>query len=403
MKTLVELFDNCQLKNVIAGLNFKPEKIIFVGFKQNMRSTKLKSIEKFFEMKNIDTRIEYEYVSRYDFSSIVGRLNSITEKNPDCCFDLTGGRELVLVAMGKISAEKNIPMFQFDLKSGKLMCVDNCDSLPTPGYENISIEECVNLNGGAVLKNEHKWNMNVEFRKDIWSIWEVCRKNIPQWNHTSSALASLEQKDFLNNSLYVECKQNKLSKYNPDVKIIEALAKCNVLCDYRYANNVLSFRYKNEDIKRCIVKSGNILELLCYTLCLEISSESGGTFNDIDIGVMVDWDGIVNEDIRTSRDTRNEIDVFLMRGHTPVFISCKNGSVSKEALYELEAVGNKYGGELSRKILFTTYLNRNFNARNFIIQRAKDMNIGIIEGINKMSREEIKAILSYNISQQKNL
>jgi len=74
MKTLVELFDNCQLKNVIAGLNFKPEKIIFVGFKQNMRSTKLKSIEKFFEMKNIDTRIEYEYVSRYDFSSIVNRF-----------------------------------------------------------------------------------------------------------------------------------------------------------------------------------------------------------------------------------------------------------------------------------------------------------------------------------------
>ena len=105
-----------------------------------MKPAKLKSVEKFFRMKEIDIHIEYEYVSRYDYTSIVEKLNTVIDENPECCFDLTGGRELVLVAMGEVSAERNIPMFQFDLKSGGLICVKNCDELSTPNKKHISIE-----------------------------------------------------------------------------------------------------------------------------------------------------------------------------------------------------------------------------------------------------------------------
>ena len=59
MKTLIELFDPCQIKNVIAGLTFKPQKVVFVGFKQNMKQAQLNSIEKFFRMKHIDVHLEY--------------------------------------------------------------------------------------------------------------------------------------------------------------------------------------------------------------------------------------------------------------------------------------------------------------------------------------------------------
>ena len=33
VKTLIEIFDGCQIENVIAGLRLKPEKIIFIGYK----------------------------------------------------------------------------------------------------------------------------------------------------------------------------------------------------------------------------------------------------------------------------------------------------------------------------------------------------------------------------------
>jgi len=397
MKTLIELFDNCQLKNVIAGLNFKPEKIIFVGFKQNMRPQLLNSLEKFFNMKNIKADIKYEYVSRYDYSSIVERLNNIIDKNEDCCFDLTGGRELVLVAMGEVSATRKIPMFQFDLKTGELIHVNNCSSIPLPKKENISIEECVTLNGGAVVNPKTDWDMNEEFCKDIYSMWNICKKNPNAWNNNSSVLASLEKRAFNDMSLSVGSKIKERDSREIDNSIIQSLADCGVIKELRLQKEYISFRYKNEQVRKCLVKSGNVLELMAYMLTREISAENNNCYNDIKVGVMVDWDGIVNGDIRTSRDTRNEVDVFLMRGHTPIFVSCKNGAVTKEALYELESVAEKFGGSFSRKVLLTTYINRNYSARNFIIQRAKDMKIEIIEGIDKMDREEFKNALAQRV------
>ncbi len=353
----------------------------------------MQSIEKFFRMKDIKVRIEYEYVSRFDYQSIVERLNSIIDKNPDCCFDLTGGKELVLVAMGQISAARNIPMFQFDLKNQGLVCVSSCNEISKPHKENISIDECVTLNGGAVVKSKNAWNMDEDFCEDIYSMWDVCRNNIGTWNDNSSALASMEKKGLLDNFLNVSCRLKENGKNNPDGKIMQALSECGVIKDYKLQKGNLSFRYKNEQVRRCLTKSGNVLELLSYMIISKISAENGNVYNDIDVGVMVDWDGIIHKDIRTSRDTRNEIDVFLMRGHIPVFISCKNGAVSKEALYELESVADKFGGEFSKKVLLTTYINRNSTARNFIIQRAKDMKIEIIDGLDKLEREEIKKLL----------
>ena len=92
MKTLIGLYDECQIKNVIAGLSFQPGKIIFVGFRQNMKNSHRKSLEKFFRMKNVDVSIEYECVSRYDYDSIVTVLSGIIDSNEDCCFEYRKSR-----------------------------------------------------------------------------------------------------------------------------------------------------------------------------------------------------------------------------------------------------------------------------------------------------------------------
>ena len=48
---LIELFDECQLNNVVASLAFKPEKIIFLGYKKVMNVQKTAALKKFFEIK----------------------------------------------------------------------------------------------------------------------------------------------------------------------------------------------------------------------------------------------------------------------------------------------------------------------------------------------------------------
>ena len=152
----------------------------------------------------------------------------------------------------------------------------------------------------------------------------------------------------------------------------------------------LEFRHKNAQVRKLLLKGGNVLELYTYMIANEISKENDGIYNDIDIGVFVDWDGIEHDFNETIKDTRNEIDVMLMRGVRPVFISCKNGELKKEALYELDTVANRFGGEYAKRIIVTTDVGTNFEGYKYILQRAEDMNIKIISDVNKMGKEEFK-------------
>ena len=90
MKTLIELFDTCQIENIIAGLSFLPEKIVFVGFKETMTEKRKCDLEKFFKMRGSDIKLEFEIVGRYDYIGIYDKLNSIIDRNEDCCFEILG-------------------------------------------------------------------------------------------------------------------------------------------------------------------------------------------------------------------------------------------------------------------------------------------------------------------------
>ena len=79
---------------------------------------------------------------------------------------------------------------------------------------------------------------------------------------------------------------------------------------------------------------------------------------------------------------------MLAKKLMPVFISCKNGEVHKEALYELDTVAEHYGGKYAEKMMVATYVSSDANSRNYIIKRAEEMNIRLITDVDKMSYKE---------------
>ena len=85
--------------------------------------------------------------------------------------------------------------------------------------------------------------------------------------------------------------------------------------------------------------------------------------------------------------------MIFTRGFIPVFISCKNGQVHKEDLYELYTIGEKFGGEYSKLCLMCTYISNDIHKKESIINRAKTMNIDIIDGIDEMNDDEFEALL----------
>ncbi len=402
IKTLIELFDDCQIENVIAGLNFLPEKIVFVGFKETMTRKKTEDLKKFFKIRNFDVALEFEVVGRYDYEFIYNKLNEIIDSNEDCCFDLTGGKELVLTAMGAVSALRDVPMLQFNVRSGNLIKVKNCDGIEEGEKASMSIDECIVLNGGAVVRNDDfKWDMNEDFRRDIDIMWDICREKCGHWNRQAMAFGNFEKYGSVDLDYSVNVDLTYLSKGNYETvineRIIDALVKNGLITIFSLEGDKLTYKFKNDQVGRCISKAGNILELYVYKTAIEIMEEEKGYYRDVDMGVFVDWDGVIHDGTTAERDTRNEIDVLLMRGVIPIFVSCKNGEVRKEALYELSTVAERFGGEYAKKILLTTYVSAEVESRRYIMQRAHDMRIDIIEGVEDMDIGTFKETLRNRI------
>ncbi|MBO5060788.1 MAG: DUF1887 family protein [Clostridia bacterium] len=400
IKTLIELFDSCQIENVIAGLRFKPEKIIFVGFKEVMTRKRTEDLKRFFELRGVNIATEYEVVGRYDFDFIVNKLNEILDNNEDCCFDLTGGKELVLAAMGMVSALRDIPMLQFNVRSGNLIRVKNCDDIEDTQKSSMLISESVVLNGGVIVYNDNedfKWELTADFKRDIDTIWRMCKRNCGLWNRQSNVFESFERFGRIDDTLTVSVSLKHMRDGKHDTmlnsRIINELIKNELIMDFVCEEDYLTFRYKNVQVRQCLIKAGNILELYAYMTAREIAKEEPDYYDDIDIGVFVDWDGIIHDGTTQERDTRNEIDIILMRDLIPIFISCKNGEVHKEALYELSAVAERFGGEYAKKILLTTYVSQDAESRKYLLQRARDMQIDVIEGVDRMDKDEFFATL----------
>ncbi len=375
--TIIELFDENQMENVVSVLSLKPEKVVFVGFDSVMTSDRKKDIEKFFKIKGIKLQIEYAIVESDDYQNILNTLERVFKANEDCIFDLTGGSEMVIMAMGELSSQNDVPVVQFDIENKKVVKVRKPEAIGECSRTASKISEHFTLMGGLKVSND-VWSFSEDFKADIKRIWEACKIGHYVWNKMTPLFANIDE----GGEVVIDTKEKKQEE------ILEALSEKGILRNFSNKNGIVRFTYKNSQIAKCLTKAGNILELYAYVSALEINERQMGYFSDIDIGVMADWDGVLLDWRQRTKDTKNEIDLVFMRGAIPVFVSCKNGEVTKEALYELETISRHLGGKYVTKVLLASYDLDLTSNRKYVAQRAKDMGIKVVCGIDKMGHEK---------------
>ena len=112
-------------------------------------------------------------------------------------------------------------------------------------------------------------------------------------------------------------------------------------------------------------------------------------YNDVRNGVCIDWDGDIHFGEDIIKDTENEIDIMMMHRIVPVFVSCKNGNVDMDELYKLNSVADRFGSKYSKKVLVASALDHMGSFADYFRQRARDMNINLIENIQDMTDAEL--------------
>jgi len=226
-------------------------------------------------------------------------------------------------------------------------------------------------------------------------MWEICKQNCALWNKQMTEFEKIERLLEADNSYFPEVFGRNYEKYEPFIhkELISQLEKEGLILSEKIGKDEKRYKYKNANVSHCMKKAGNILEMYEYMLINEIGEEESAIC-DIDVGVSVDWDGD-GDDGRY--ETTNEIDLIVMKKHIPVFVSCKNGEVNKEALYELETVAQHFGGEYTKKILICSYISNDENKKEYLLQRARDMKIDVLHSVHNLTREKFKEELKKRV------
>ncbi len=363
----IEFFDVEPIENLVTCLNYKMDKVIYFGYSDDMtehrKKVTKKSLRKICGLENV----EFVEICRNNLDKIVDSVEKVIktehESGNQCFFELTGGEELELVAMGILSARYNLPMHRFDMSVGKVQVLNEnngrtIDTLVEKRKIELTLDEIIEMHGGAIDYKEASFSREElvvpGFEEDALAMWNFVSKNNKQWNCISSVFKGCAgyEEEFTKVAIW-EKKLHSLATNTQGVGSFEVFKRyfdkfvsMGILVNVERVGGKLTFEYKSGAIKECIVEAGTLLELYTY-----FRLKNSKKYSDYRIGVNLNWDGEVD-----SRDdgVENEVDVMVLDGYIPTFISCKNGKVTQMALYELETVANRFGGKYAKKVMIAS-------------------------------------------------
>ena len=106
MRTLIELYDERPLENVLGPEVFRPERVVYVCSPRVYKDRELhRGLEDYFAHRGLDLSLEFVKADVYRAEAILNTLRQVVRSHPDCAMDITGGTDAVLYAPGVLGAE----------------------------------------------------------------------------------------------------------------------------------------------------------------------------------------------------------------------------------------------------------------------------------------------------------
>ena len=406
--THIEFFDKTAIENVATCLVYTPEKVLFLGDNANKIEDYLVGYREVFAARGQNITFEARAVSKTKLDEATKVLRRIIAENDECVFDITGGEELLMLALGIVCAEnseKKIQVHKINVQDNKIYDYDRNGTKTIQASPSLTVEENIRIYGGRVAYEEQgesktiRWDLNEEFLRDIDIMGSLCQNNGLWWNIQIGIFVAMEQvagdKYRLTTTVSREDLDKKLAErghhYLKSQQLINQLLDSGMITYFSDSGDSVSVTYKDFQVKNCLINEGRVLEMRMFKAAREATNPDGSpVYQDAMCGVVIDWDGKFHDETSGEPyDTENEIDVMLMHGIVPVFISCKNGTVKNDELYKLNTVAERFGGKYAKKILIAPALKYMYDAAEQVRQRAEDMGIHIMEDVYTIDEETL--------------
>lgn len=389
MNTVIKFYDKDALKNILAVITIRPEKVIFLYDEELNDINRFLSLEKCFKVNNPHIILEKVPVNILDLDDIHKKILKLTYENENCIIELTGGSELMLISGYKAGSEINIKMVYTDIIKQEIFDITTGKKLYKTAK--LTLDDFVNAKGARYIGNSH-----IEPPKEMYeNILDMCNilfQNLRQWKSSCSyfqtALADTPSSNLEFKSKFSLSKKDG-KKVQPDKNILVYFKKLGFIKNLTMSKDSIKFSFASKYARQYIINYGIWLELFVF-----INAKKMNVFDDVKLGTMIDWnayDGMVI--------AGNEIDVILSINSMPVFISCKLREADTADLNELLIEKRRLGGWFSKAVLVSFSPNK--KSHTGIYKRSLEMGIELMDKHDIMSKsfgeKLLKAVVEHDL------
>ena len=369
MKTLIELYDDRPIENVLGTEMFRPEETVIICPPEVDANQALKSsLEKYFTHRKCPVKLTFLPTSLLDSVKIGKRIRQVLDTHEDCAIDIAGGTDAALFAAGTVAGET--PVFTYSRKKNAFFDITNAPfARDLPCTVRLDAESCFLMAGGTLLPGRAD-NQELQNRLPaIDRLFAVYGRYRRIWQRQISYIqrVSSSEPGVLEVDAPLTAKADHGS-VTAESGLFRSLEKAGLILNLEISDETLRFSFPDETVRFWLRDIGAVLELQVYRACL-----AAGCFDDVVLSAVVNWEGG-----STQRDSvTNEIDVMAVRGVQPVFISCKTSEIKTEALNELAILRDRFGGKGSRAVIVTSATVT--KDRSPMRRRAAELEIEVIE------------------------
>lgn len=352
MNTLIELYDERAIENVLAADMFRPQRIVYLCPTEVAQSReRQEQIADFFRHRGWTPELFFLEASLYKVDRILRQLLAISEKYPDCALDVTGGSDAELFAAGLFAAKANVRVFTYSRKKNRFYNISGAefaDNLPC--NISYSVKDFFLMAGGTLLPGRVDNGTLKKYLDDIDPFFDCFLRYRRDWTNIITYMQRVSPSEYGQvPSMHVQ--GNYTVKGERGGRIC---AKEDALLSFErigfiraleiVSGEKVSFRFRDANTRAWLRDVGSVLELYVYKACLD-----AGIFNDIISSAVVRWDEVLGHG-----SVINEIDVMATRGVVPLFISCKVSDIKTEALNELAILRDRFGGKGAKAAIVST-------------------------------------------------
>ena len=276
--TFVEFFDKSSIENVCTCLLKVPDRIVLMSNDLDVVNKYITHYKKVFADRGYDIEILPAVLHKNNYVKTYEDIKRVIEKYDDCLFDITGGDEIAILALGELIAdfpEKNIQIHKYNLRSNTIVDCDKDGNILQENTPMLTVQENIRIYGGEVVYGDvtedktYNWDMSPEFLKDLNAMWKICIPDVHAWNKQISMFKSMvkagtAQDDGLSfvvrkTKLEQELNRDKYNKnkYKKIARIINGLVRVGLMTHFDDSDEqIITLGFKNHQVRRCLTKEG---------------------------------------------------------------------------------------------------------------------------------------------------